>query len=81
MKNQVRMYTTKTCGDCRRAKWFLQDRKIEFEEIYLEDAPEAVEFVMKANNGRRCVPTFEVNGRTFRCSPFDPRILIRELGL
>jgi mycoredoxin len=81
MKTQVRMYTTKWCGDCRRAKWFLKERQVSFEEIYVEDTPGAADFVMRANQGKRCLPTFEVDGRTFNCSPFDPQKLTRELGL
>lgn len=81
MKTHVRMYTTKWCGDCHRAKWFLKERQVPFEEIHLEDTPDAADFVMRANQGKRRVPTFEVDGRTFHSSPFDPQELTRELGL
>ena len=43
--------------------------------------PEAAEFVMRTNNGKRKVPTFVVHGRTFQCSPYDLAKLTRELGL
>jgi hypothetical protein len=43
--------------------------------------PDAADFVLRANNGKRRVPTFEVDGRTFHCSPYDPDKLSRELGL
>jgi len=33
------------------------------------------------NDGRRKVPTFEVDGRYFSCSPFDPYLLSRELNI
>jgi len=36
---------------------------------------------MRANRGRRRVPTFEIDGRTFHCSPYDPNKLAFELGL
>ncbi|HUI41738.1 MAG TPA: glutaredoxin family protein [Terriglobia bacterium] len=77
----LRMYTTFWCADCHRAKWFLKARGVAFHEIRLEDSEEAVEFVLRANHGKRRVPTFELNGRTFHGSPFDPRKLARELGL
>jgi mycoredoxin len=77
----IRIYTTSWCPDCYRAKSFLKQRGIAFEEINIEDTEGAAEFVMSANHGRRRVPTFEVNGRTFHCSPYDPRKLICELGL
>jgi mycoredoxin len=78
---KIRMYTTKFCGDCYRAKWFLTERNVSFEEINIEKMPDAADFVLRANNGKRRVPTFEVDGRTFHCSPYDPDKLSRELGL
>ena len=81
MTSRLRIYTTSTCGDCRRAKWVLQAYRVPFEEINLEETPGAAEFVLDANQGRRCVPTFEVGGRVFHCSPFDPEKLRLELGL
>ena len=77
----VRMYTTVWCPDCYRAKSFLKSRGVPFEEINIESVDGAADFVVAANHGKRKVPTFEVNGRTFHCSPFDPHRLSRELGL
>ena len=37
--------------------------------------------VMKANNGKRKVPTLEVDGRYFACSPFDAQQLATELNV
>ena len=36
---RVRMYTTRWCGYCVRAKTLLADRGIPFEEINLDDDP------------------------------------------
>jgi mycoredoxin len=77
----IRLYTTSWCPDCYRAKRFLSERGVRFDEINIEQAEGAVEFVMSVNHGKRRVPTFEVNGRTFHCSPYDPHKLMRELGL
>ena len=78
---KIRMYTTEFCCDCVRAKWFLNERQVTFEEISIERTPGAADFVLRANAGKRRVPTFEVDGRTFHCSPYDPEKLLRELGL
>jgi mycoredoxin len=75
------VYCTSWCPDCRRAKEFLRSHQLPFEEIDIEAHPEAVEFVRRANTGKRKVPTFDVGGRTFHCSPFDARKLTSELGL
>ncbi|MGH9354624.1 MAG: glutaredoxin family protein [Terriglobia bacterium] len=81
MSSIVRMYCTTWCPDCHRAKHFLTLHGIPFEEINIEDSEGAEEFVISANQGKRRVPTFEVDGRTFHCSPYDPGKLTRELGL
>ena len=75
------MYSTHRCPDCRRAKRFLAERQVAFEEIYLEDTPGAAEWVIEHNQGKRKVPTFDRDGHCFACSPFDPERLKRELGL
>lgn len=77
----ITMYTTPWCGDCRRAKQFLRERGVTFQEVNIDEAPEAEELVMRVNAGRRKVPTFEVGGRYFACSPFDPYQLSEELSV
>jgi mycoredoxin len=77
----IRMYTTEWCGDCRNAKRYLKEKGIDFDEINIEENEEAAEFVIRVNEGKRKVPTFEVDGRTFNLSPFDAKRLRMELGL
>ena len=81
MNPKIRVYTTRWCPDCHRAKRFLSERGVPFEEINIEETEGAAEFVVKANQGKRRVPTFEVDGRVFHCSPYNPDTLTRELGL
>jgi len=76
---EITMYTTSWCGDCRRAKLFLRERNVAFREVNVDENPEAEDLVMRVNDGRRKVPTFEVDGRYFACSPFDPYQLSSEL--
>jgi len=75
------MYTTAWCPDCRRAKSFLKERGIEFREVDMEKDPSAEEIVVKANNGKRKVPTLEIGGRYFACSPFDAKQLAEDLKI
>jgi mycoredoxin len=77
----IKMYTTVWCGDCRRAKRFLNERGIAYEEIDIEQHEGAAEIVMNLNEGKRKVPTFEIDGRAFNLSPYDERRLRAELGL
>jgi len=75
------MYTTRWCPDCRRAKTFLKERGVEFREVDIEKYPSAEEVVLKANDGRRKVPTMEIGGRYFACSPFDAEELAENLNI
>jgi glutaredoxin len=77
----ITMYSTRWCPDCRRAKTFLKERGVEFREVDIEEDPSAEEIVMKANNGRRKVPTLEVGGRYFACSPFNAEELAENLKI
>jgi mycoredoxin len=77
----ITMYTTTWCGDCRRAKSFMKERGVVFREVNIEDDPAAAALVIQANKGKRKVPTFEVGGRYFSSSPFDPVQLATELNV
>ncbi|HET9180345.1 MAG TPA: glutaredoxin domain-containing protein [Terriglobia bacterium] len=77
----IRIYTRCWCEDSAEAKKFLEQRHVPFEEIDIEKDPKACEFVMSVNEGKQRTPTFEIDGRTFHCSPFDERKLARELKL
>lgn len=79
--SEIIVYGSPWCGDCRRAKRFLQERGIAFREVNIDDTPEAVDIIVRVNNGRRKIPTFDVDGRYFACSPFDPNQLAEELKI
>ena len=81
MAEGVTIYGTRWCCDCRRAKQFLRERKVVFREVNIDETPGAEELVLRVNNGRRKVPTIEVDGRYFACSPFDPHRLADELKI
>ena len=77
----VTIYSTTWCADCRSAKTFLKERGFAFQEVNIDEDPDAEELVLKVNQGRRKVPTLEVAGRFFACSPFDAERLAAELGI
>ncbi len=77
----ITIYSTTWCVDCRRAKSFLKERGVPFQDINIEDDGAAEEFVLRANNGRRKVPTIKVGERHFACSPFSARKLAKELKI
>ena len=77
----ITMYCTNWCVDCRRAKKFLADRGVSFVEIDIDEEPDAEDLVLQVNEGRRKVPTIRVGERYFACSPFDPYLLSSELKI
>jgi glutaredoxin len=77
----IRMYFAPWCGDCRAAKRFLDECGVVYESVNIEETPGAAELIVAKNDGRRKVPTFEVDGRWFAVSPFDPDTLAEQLGL
>ncbi len=73
------MYTTTWCPDCLRAKSFLKLHGLAYREINIEKDEGAEAVVLKANNGRRRVPTLKIGDRYFACSPFNPVELAAQL--
>ena len=51
------IYTTHWCGYCARLKSELTREGIHFDEIDIEEQPEAADVVTKMNGGNRTVPT------------------------
>ena len=77
----ITIYTTAWCPDCRYVKAFLRQRGLAYREINIEEDETAEEIVLNANNGLRKVPTLEVAGKYFACSPFDAEELASELNI
>lgn len=75
------LYSTHWCPDCFRVKSFLKQRGVPFQEINIEDDPDGEDVVIRANNGKRKVPTLKIGGRYLACSPFRAQKLAEELGI
>jgi mycoredoxin len=67
----ITMYTTRWCPDCWRVKYFLKQRGVAYREVNIEEDERAEAIVLKANHGKRKVPTLKVGERFFACSPFN----------
>jgi glutaredoxin len=78
---EITMYGTSWCVDCRRAKQFMKDRGVNFVEVDIDEDVDAEDLVLQVNEGRRKVPTIKVGERFFACSPFDPYQLSSELKI
>lgn len=59
---EVRVYSTPICPNCVKAKGFLKENNIDFEEINVaEDKVSAM--IMVQRTGQRTVPVVEIDGK------------------
>lgn len=75
----VVMYCRTWCGDCARARRWLDARKIPYTEVDVEADPEARERAASHNNGQLHTPTFEIGEGV--CVDFRPDKLCELLGI
>jgi glutaredoxin len=75
---KVQMYATSWCGDCRKARDFLDDHGIEYTEINIDHDPEAAAEVVR-RMGKRAIPQLVIDGEWFQ--PYVPGrgLLVDEL--
>lgn len=58
----VKLYTKNGCGYCTMAKNWLKNKDISFEEINIEEQPQAREFVI--SEGHRTMPQIYINEKS-----------------
>ncbi len=63
------VYTSSWCRDCHVAKQWLNQNKIAYQEIDIEQTPGAAEEVIR-QTGKRAIPQFVVNGEWIQ--PYSP---------
>lgn len=80
MADQIIMYSTNWCSDCRRAKRFFDEHGIHYENVDLDEHPESDELVRGINNGNRSVPTIVFPDGTILVEPSNAQ-LTEKLGL
>ena len=72
------VYSSDWCPDCRRAKRVLDEAETPFEEIDIDQNPQAEAMVLARSGGRRVVPTLRFDDRLWAFNP-DPPLLRRLL--
>lgn len=78
MAHKVLVYSTPTCPHCIRAKQFLADNKVVFENIDVSvDHARAEEMINKS--GQMGVPVLDIDGRII--VGFDKEAIKKELGI
>jgi mycoredoxin len=59
----------------------LKQRGVAYREVNIEHDETAEEIVLRANKGKRKVPTLKIGERYISCSPFNPAELASELNV
>jgi mycoredoxin len=74
---QLVVYTASWCGPCTRLKNRLTERGIAFDEVDVEENPEAADWVSAANGGSWVVPTVRLPDGTAMVNPAVDAIVER----
>ncbi len=54
---QITVYSTVWCPDCKRAKQFFGEQRVPYVNVDIEQDAEAMAFVEQVNDGKRIIPT------------------------
>lgn len=55
--SEIIFYSTTWCGDCRRSRKVFEAMGVPYNEIDIEEDPEAAKIVREVNKGAQSVPT------------------------
>jgi mycoredoxin len=80
MDEMIKLYGTTWCGGTRRARRMLDDNKIAYRWIDIDQDKEAQAFVEKTNKGFRSVPTIIFPDGSILVEPDDAK-LAEKLGV
>lgn len=76
----LKVYGAPWCPDCRRAKKFLGEQRVQYEWIDIEADSEGLRFVEQLQNGGRTIPTIVFADGSHLLEPSNEQIA-RKLGL
>jgi len=80
MSEDITIYSTVWCPDCKRAKRFFAEHRIQYVNIDIEQDPEGMAYVEKVNNGKRVIPTIVFPDGSILSEPSNAQ-LAEKLGL
>ncbi len=76
----ILVYGVNWCGDCRRARRFLNEHAVEYQFIDIDQDKKGEEFIKKVNRGYRSVPTIVFADGTTLTEPSNTE-LEKKLGI
>ncbi len=76
----ITVYGATWCPDCKRAKQFLGEQRIQYNNIDIDEDPRSVQFVEQVNSGKRMIPTIVFPDGQILVEPSNAQ-LAQKLGL
>jgi thioredoxin reductase (NADPH) len=76
----ITIYSAAWCPDCKQAKKFFGEHRVQYENMDIEENPEGISFVEKLNQGKRIIPTIIFPDGEILVEPSNAR-LAEKLGL
>lgn len=76
----IKIYGATWCPDCRRAKTFFGEHRVEYDWIDITDNDDAIAYVEKVNNGNRSIPTIIYPDGTIQVEPSNAE-MAEQLGI
>ena len=58
----IKIYGADWCSDCVNVKNYLDSKGIRYEYIICTENDEAIELIERVNNGKRIIPTLDIDG-------------------
>ena len=62
---KIKIYGADWCIDCLNLKNYLESKNIGYEYIIITNNKEASDFVQEINNGKKIIPTIDVEGKVY----------------
>jgi mycoredoxin len=78
--NQIVVYSTTTCSDCRRARRVLDRHGANYRWIDIDRDEAAADRVVRINRGLRVVPTILFADGTIMTEPSDEELTAKLVG-
>ncbi len=78
--SKITVYSTVWCPDCKRAKKFFGEHRVQYENVDIEENPKGIPFVEKLNKGMRVIPTIIFPDGEILVEPSNAQ-LAEKLGL
>lgn len=78
--SSITVYGAVWCPDCKKAKQFFGEQRVQYDNVDIDEDPRTVEFVEKINHGKRIIPTIIFPDGDILVEPSNAQ-LAQKLGL